>query len=136
MRASRSNVLPRDTMLGVNERPPEFQFKSWSENFSSLHHVSMAEHAVHFWQRELDASRMFSNVSYKIWKPYNQFLSSNTNMTNGVTKLLFAEFMLDMGHPEGVTERLPQVRADLKPVPEIAHLLGTFFRTRGTILNF
>lgn len=57
-------------------------------------------------------------------------------MTLKVSKLSFAESVLDMDRPAGGSRRRPLFRPDKKPVLLMPHLVSTFYSPGGTILEF
>lgn len=68
-----------------------------NRNFERIipHHDGMDEHAVHFWRRRSDASRMHPKMNTHIQEPYDRDFPSITNVTVEVPKLLYVESFFD-----------------------------------------
>lgn len=83
---------------------------------------------MYFWKRDLDLDRMFSNVKYHIQEPYDHGFLPNTNVTQEVRKVSFAEPIFHMGCHAGGSGKRPLVRPEENPVSLMSHPISKFFQ--------
>lgn len=101
--------LTEKTMVCVGERSRKFLWKFMQKRF---HPFCAVKHAIHFEQRGLDVSRMFSNMKCHILILLNHPFLLNTENVIWGSKLSFVDTVFNKNGPAGATGKCPRAQAE------------------------
>lgn len=100
---------------------------------NSLYHVSMTEHALHFWRLGGDHEQLLARLDYRSVPPFPSEFAMNTNVMTNVPRLSHAETVYD--DEPGGSSRSRKLRPEQKPVDLMRAILRKFTKPGSLVFD-